>query len=522
MAAATLYLVAALLAASASAGAAAAAGSGVADDGDEARYTLPEGFLFGAGVSAVQTEGAWNTSGKKESAADRLLHTPIFKTQGSHDVAADSYHRYAEDVNMAKQLKLKVFRFSISWARLLPDTDSKNPNKEGVAYYHALLDKIIEANMIPMVTLYHFDHPQSLQDEFFGWEDNRMVAKFVEYADFVFNEFGKKVKYWTTLNEPNQYCMYFNMLFVLGGVVKPEQVDIHRCMHHTTLAHMKAYRLYKTKYFTEQQGQVGYTALLVHAQPKTTSVQDVYAADAFNQMHCGKILHPVVFGDYPEIIKKLLPDHPAFTDDEKKDLKDSADFLGLNIYNGIIASYDPNAGANRPQVPIYSQLLEKLPFLDVGNPADLVLFDKITPEVMERSVLWTWQQYGVPIAITENGYSGTDDRKRAVYLSSYMRSLIGAVHDYGVKVIAYCTWSLIDAFEWSGGYSRPFGLVHVDYENGTLNRSLKPHSLKFFTELADKNVIPFVAPTPSSAPTLSRGAALTLVLGVLINVLTIH
>ncbi|KAK3908003.1 Cyanidin 3-O-glucoside 7-O-glucosyltransferase (acyl-glucose) [Frankliniella fusca] len=541
---ATLLLVAVLAAACcASAEAAAVVGSGpggpgVAAAGDEDRYKLPEGFLFGAGISAIQTEGAWDEDGKAESAGDRMLHTPLFsQLLGSHDVAADSYHRYAEDVAMAKQLKLKVFRFSMSWARLLPTADATKPNEKGVKYYHALLDKILEAGLIPMVTLYHFDHPQLLQDEFLGWESDKMVEKFAEYADFVFKEFGSKVTYWTTLNEPNQYCMYFNMLFVLAGVVKQEQVNIHRCMHNAILAHMKAYNLYKTNHFSTQKGQVGFTTLLVHAKPNTTSVEDVYAAEIFNQIHAGKILHPVVFGDYPDSVKKVVPNHPSFTDEEKKALKGSTDFIGLNIYNGITASYNVTAGATRPVVPVYSQLLESLPFVDVGKPSDLMAFDRITPEVMGRSVEWTWQQYGEgggPIMIMENGYSGSNDKERAVYLSSYMRSLVGAHHDFGVKLMGYCAWSLIDAFEWSAGYSRPFGLVHVDYEKGTLARSLKPYSSKFFNELADTNVVPYVepdagsttpavpdnptdtTPTSSAASALNRnrGASLTLALAV--------
>ncbi|XP_034230000.1 beta-glucosidase 22-like isoform X2 [Thrips palmi] len=358
-----------------------------------------------------------------------------------------------------------------------------------------------------MVTLYHFDHPQSLQDEFFGWESDKMIEKFVAYADYVFKEYGNEVSLWTTINEPNQYCMYFNMLFALSGLVKASDVNIHRCMHNTILAHSKAYRLYQREYYPSQKGRVGATALLIHAEPQTASQQDIYAADAFNQLHCGQVLHPVVYGDYPDLVKKLTPSDQfiPFTPEEKAELEGSTDFIALNIYDGVKTEYSSTGYASRDNVPpVYDQLLENLPFVKFDKDGTaLMVFDKISPEIMTRSLLWTWSQYGLPIVITENGYSGAglQDHDRAAYFSVNLRNLVSTIRDYGVKVWVYCAWSLIDAFEWSAGFNRPFGLVYVDYKSGSLDRTLKQSS-EFFIKLANSRKVPYVAPS-TSATTVS-------------------
>ncbi|XP_034235670.1 avenacosidase 1-like [Thrips palmi] len=192
-------------------------------------FALPDGMLIGAGVSAFQTEGAWNVSGKAESAADHVLHLGRLSSMGfgdphGHDVAANSYYRYKEDIAMAKELKLSMYRFSISWPRVLPDTNAANPNREGVQYYHDLIDEILRNNMTPLATLYHFDHPQILEDQFKGWQGEEMVAKFTEYARFVFNQYAGKVKLWVTVNEPNVYCIYFPNLYKVSGIYSDSDV----------------------------------------------------------------------------------------------------------------------------------------------------------------------------------------------------------------------------------------------------------------------------------------------------------
>lgn len=175
--------------------AAALAGYTAAQD----EFALPEDILIGAGVSAFQTEGAWNLEGKAESAVDHLLNSSRLAAlgfgdgAGEHGTAANSYVRFREDVKMAADLKLQLYRFSISWARLLPTGDASNVNDHGVTFYNNLIDEILVHNMTPMATLHHFDHPQILEDQFGAWQDIKMVDKFKEYARFAFNKFGDRV-----------------------------------------------------------------------------------------------------------------------------------------------------------------------------------------------------------------------------------------------------------------------------------------------------------------------------------------
>ncbi|XP_052130215.1 uncharacterized protein LOC113212232 [Frankliniella occidentalis] len=265
-------------------------------DSNADEYKLPADLLIGAGLSAVQTEGAWDVDGKAESSVDWVLNT--MKMDPNHKVAANSYNRFREDVKMAAELKLDLYKFSISWARVLPTADADAPNAAGVTFYNNLIDEIIAKGMTPMVTMYHFDHPRILEDKFKGWQDKQMADKFAEYAGFLFKTFGDRVKHWVTINEPNMYCAYFTNMYVQAGLRKREEVDQYECIHNNILAHMKARQVFKRRSY---DGKLGYSTLLMYAQPATISPEDVYAANVFNELHAGSSLHPVVYGDYPQV-----------------------------------------------------------------------------------------------------------------------------------------------------------------------------------------------------------------------------
>ncbi|KAK3913500.1 hypothetical protein KUF71_022957, partial [Frankliniella fusca] len=292
--------------------------------------------------------------GKAESNLDYLVHLDKLSSLGvldphSIDIAADSYHRYKEDVQMAARLKLKVFRFSFSWPRILPTSNASEPNPLGVQHYHNLINEILFYNMTPLATLYHFDHPQSLET-FNGWWGFEMVDKFAEYATFVINEYGSKyslieplivelcirvtkggsggkggtggmppspsigleiaawkggklpdnthVKMWTTVNEPNVLCTFFRLLYKTAGLKKIEDMDHLVCQRHALLAHARAYRALEQSNHT---GQMGLSLALIPAVPASTSAEDVYAANILNEMFAGILYHPVVYGDYSEV-----------------------------------------------------------------------------------------------------------------------------------------------------------------------------------------------------------------------------
>lgn len=505
-----------------------------AADGDD--FKLPPGLLVGAGTSAIQSEGAWNVSGKGESAADHVMHLGKlaalqFGDPHAHDRAANSYQMFREDVAKAAELKLKLYRFSMSWSRVLPTGDLNNVNEDGLKFYHNLTDEILAHGMTPMATLYHFDHPLTLEtNDFKGWQDPRMADKFAEYAGLMFKEFNGKIKIWTTINEPNMYCVYFPTLFLMSGMYTKDDIDHFKCMRNTVMAHAKAYKIFKDNKY---EGQVGATAILMPARPKTTKVEDVYAANVFNQLYAGSVLHPLVYGDFPDIHKELIPESklPRFTDDEKALLKDSTDFIGFNVYFGMTVHYNSNTSEVNPMahLPILGGLTEDMPFVffevtDVppGNP--LAMFSSITPDALRSGMLWAWQQYKKPIIVTENGFGdttgmGIHDEQRSAYHSAFLRTMVQTIKEHSIDVKAYVVWSLIDCFEWSAGYDRPFGLVHVDYAGGTLARSLKDSS-KFWIELADTGAVPYVAPVPDTTPS-SASASSPASLGLLFGLLAI-
>ncbi|KAE8747059.1 hypothetical protein FOCC_FOCC006197 [Frankliniella occidentalis] len=361
---------------------------------------------------------------------------------------------------------------------------------------------------VSQATVYHFDHPQVLEDQFRGWQSREMIRKFRDYARFVFNEFSSKVQLWATINEPNVMCTYFGTLLITAGLVKAEDYDAYKCMHHITLAHAEAYRAFKEDKLT---GRVGVNTWIVTSKPNTTSIEDSFAAEVFNQLQAGSILHPIVFGDYPELVKTFTGHlRPEFTPAEKEMMRGATDFISLNIYaEGNVAYKDPDSTP------------ETLPFSGAA-----VIVDKMThgvaPDAMRSSLLWTWQRYKLPIMVAENGISlkkGMDEKLRTAYYSAYLRSVVSVVNDFKVNVMGYIVWSLIDTFEWSNGYDAKFGIAAVDYESGSFNRSLKSPP-DFWLQIAEKRVIPFVeVPQSSSSPSSYRLVTTkTLLLAILLSV----
>ncbi|KAK3931291.1 Myrosinase 1 [Frankliniella fusca] len=478
------------------------------------------GFRVSFGLSALVF-----IAGKAESILDHPQHIPGFVVPWSTDVAADHYHRFREDLAFAKQMKFTSHRFSISWSRVLPTGGVDNINKEGVQFYTDYINEVIKNGMEPMVTMLHFDQPYTLELATGGWDSSAMIDKYVEYADFLFKTFGDKVKYWNTLNEPNMYCSYFRIL--MAQSVAPDNSKFYQCLHNIILAHMKSYKLYEKNYRQTQKGKVGISVLMLPPTPKTKNEEDLVAAETFNQVYVGSLVQPIVSGDYPPLVRYLVDKRdadeglgrhrlPAFTPEEKEILAEGVtDFIALNVYGGCTASYRHNESAIPNPALLPGPSAEDIPFADIDCSSD---FGQIDESVMHNALIWIWNTYHVPIIVAENGYgdskhAGVNDQARAAYHSANLRALVQSIREYGVKVLAYYTWSLIDVFEFSAGYDgRPFGLVHVDYQNGSLNRTLK-NSAQFFIQLNETGRVPFV-PAPREPDDTSAGTAFSVSLEV--------
>ncbi|KAJ1519787.1 hypothetical protein ONE63_005040 [Megalurothrips usitatus] len=285
---------------------------------EDAKYTLPEDFLLGGGISSYQTEGGWNADGKGLNVFDYGYHSSGSQPNG--DVASDTYGRYAEDIDIAAEIGFNVFRFSISWARIFPDGRNSTINQPGVDHYHKVLDKLKEKNIEPMVTLSHFDHPQALENEFNGWLGDEMPDVFAAYADFVFQAYGKKVKYWLTVNEASWYCLSLGsgMLYPKTYTTTDKQ---NKCLKNTIMAHAKAYDIYHAKYKNVQKGMVGFGAGPEFSRAANlSSSEDIAAADTRNKVSgIALTVDPLVFGDFPKEAK--LARNISFTDEEKELIK---------------------------------------------------------------------------------------------------------------------------------------------------------------------------------------------------------
>ncbi|BBH05461.1 beta glucosidase 11 [Prunus dulcis] len=340
-----------------------------------AEMTSHRAFVFGASSSAYQVEGAADEDGRTPSILDTFAHAGNFDG-ATGDVACDEYHKYKEDVKLMADTGLEAYRFSISWSRLIPN--GKGPvNPKGVQYYNNLIDELISNGIQPHVTLHHSDLPQALEDEYGGWVGREIVYSFLPfvskfnasrrnktnvikqfygcrkdftaYADVCFKTFGDRVLYWTTMNEPN--------VFSLGGYdigfLPPQRcsapfgancsrgnssVEPYIAVHHLLLSHASAARLYKKKYQDKQHGFVGINVFAYWFVPLTKTIEDELAAQRALDFYTGWILNPLVFGDYPDVMKKNAGSRlPAFTSLESRSVKGSCDFLGINYYNTLYA-----------------------------------------------------------------------------------------------------------------------------------------------------------------------------------------
>lgn len=431
---------------------------------------FPKNFLWGAASAAYQVEGGYLDDGKKENIWDHFSHQPGRILHGeTGDVACDHYHRWREDVALMKDIGLKSYRFSISWARVLPDGTGA-VNDKGLQFYSDLVDELLAAGIEPMVTLYHWDLPMALYEQG-GWLNPQMPAWFEAYARVVVNRLSDRVKYWMTLNEPQIFIGLGMQTGVMAPFEQHTAEDILQVSRHLFLAHGKAVSVIRKE--GRQPAMIGMAPTGDVYLPKSNAPADIeearkasyaLAPDAFT-MGNGWWADPIFLGRFSESAVAMFGDRlPRFTEDEWAEIAQPLDFFGFNVYEASVRypispdSYQDNAYQGSPRT-----------MLDWG----------VTPDVLYWAPRFMYERYGKPIMITENGMAGMDwvsldgrvhDRQRIDFLHRYLLALERAIDD-GVPVIGYQQWSIMDNFEWCHGYDKRFGLIHVDYR--TLKRTLK-------------------------------------------------
>ncbi|XP_067010248.2 myrosinase 1 [Anabrus simplex] len=447
---------------------------------------FPEGFLFGAASAAYQVEGAWDEDGKGESIWDRMLHDhpDYVKDRQNGDVADDSYHKYKEDVRVLKELGVDFYRFSISWPRVLPTGEANNVNPTAIQYYNNLIYELLDNGIQPMVTMYHWDLPQWLQD-LGGWTNPIIADYFEDYARVLYENFGDRVKWWFTLNEPLS-CIngYASSGEDAPSIDKPGVGD-YLAAHHMLIAHARAYHLYNDHYRSTQHGKVSIVLNNEWDEPKTNSTDDVAAAERARQFNLGLFAHPIFSseGDYPAVVRERVDRNsqaegrtrsrlPVFSEEMVEYIKGTYDFFALNHYSTqLIASGEAGRKPSR-----YRDA-GTLSSVDPSWPSSASSWLKVVPWGFRKMINWVYREYnGVPILITESGFSdhGTlNDTGRINYYTSYLSELLKAVHEDGCNVIGYAAWSIIDNFEWNSGYTERFGLYLVNFSDPTRPRTAK-------------------------------------------------
>ncbi|KAF5735748.1 beta-glucosidase 12-like [Tripterygium wilfordii] len=459
------------------------------------RTSFPPGFIFGTASASYQYEGAAREGGRGPSIWDYYTHKYPEKIadRSNGDVANDEYHRYKEDVGIMKEMGLDAYRFSISWSRILPNGKlSGGVNKEGINYYNNLINELLSHGIQPFVTLFHWDLPQTLEQEYGGFLSPRVVSHFRDYVETCFIHFGDRVKYWITLNEPWTYanggyasaslapyrCSAWQQLNCTGG---DSATEPYLVAHNLLLSHATAINLYRQKYQATQKGKIGIT-LVSHWMVAYSSArhQQNAALRALDFMF-GWFMDPISNGDYPHSMRSLVGNRlPKFTREESKMLKGSFDFLGLNYYTANYAAYVHTAN-NAVNVSYLTDARANLSTARNGMPigpkaASDWLY--VYPRGIRDILLYTKKKYSDPlIYITENGIDelndatlsleeALNDTMRIDYYSRHLSFLRRAVVEDGVKVKGYFAWSLLDNFEWSSGYTVRFGINYVDYKNG--------------------------------------------------------
>ena len=441
---------------------------------------FPDAFVFGCATAAYQIEGAARADGKGLSIWDRFAHTPGHLPPGeTGDVACDHYHRFRDDIALMHRLGMQAYRFSLSWARILPEGTGR-VNAAGLAFYGELIDELLRHGIEPMVTLYHWDLPAALDDRG-GWLNRDSADWFAAYARVVFEAFDGRVKHWVTLNEP----WVISDGGYLHGTVAPGHRNLYEApiaSHNLMRAHGAAVKIYR---------EIGRhdIGLVVNIEPKYPASHadgDVAATRRTAAYMNEQYLDPAMLGRYPPELRQVYGEAwPDWAEEDLGLIRQPVDFLGINYYTRAVTRHDDGAWPLQARAVRQKQAT----YTETGW--------EVFPQGLTDSLVWVRQRYGeVPIYITENGAAFFDPpvadggRVRDPLRTDYLRTHLLAVHAaiaVGVDIRGYMVWSFMDNLEWTLGYAKRFGIVHVNFE--TLERTPKDSAAFYARVIASRGAV---------------------------------
>ena len=438
---------------------------------------MRKGFVWGAASAAYQIEGAWNEDGKSESIWDCFTHDKKAYREQTGDIACDHYHRYKEDVALMRELGLKSYRFSVSWARIMPREGEINGR--GIEFYNRLIDELLANGIEPMLTLYHWDMPAWIYEKG-GFLNRETVRYFSQYAEAVAENFGDRVKTFVTINEPQ--CVLHGGLFsdALAPAVKLTLKQLLQAGHNLLLCHGAAVKVLREKVKGAKIGMAtcGWVTCPADgtAESEERAYRDFFKVWKEQPMNCMSVLaDPVYSGDYPKEYYEYFKDElPKITAEDLKSISQPLDFIGQNMYSGFYMGADGSIA----------------PFED-GSPQNSMGWDDI-PEAVYYGLKFLYRRYKLPIVVTENGTAQNDrvcldgrvhDSYRIDHTARYLLQIKKAA-DEGIPVSGYYHWAFTDNFEWKCGFSKRFGLVFVDYKT---QERIKKDSFYFYKKVVETN-----------------------------------
>jgi beta-glucosidase len=441
------------------------------------KFRFPNSFLWGCATAAYQIEGSPLADGAGPSIWQRFSHTPGMTCIGdTGDVACDHYRRMADDVRLMAELGLNAYRFSIGWARVLPEGTGRI-NDKGLEFYDRLVDALLAHNIVPMATLYHWDLPEAL-DNRGGWLNPDSAEWFADYAAICFDKLDDRVPFWTTLNEP--------WVVADGGYLHGTLAPGHRNLfeapivsHNLLRAHSRALRVYRGS----GRHRIGIVINIEPKIPASDAPADLAACERADAYMNRQYLDPIFHGRYPEQLKEVFgeawPEWPA-SDLER--LRRPVDFIGLNYYTRAVVRHDPS------QYPLKASPVRQ------PNATHTAVGWEVYPQGLTDALVWLKDNYGNPVLyVTENGAAfydppkaepdGLNDSLRRSYLKQHFKAAYAAI-EAGVDLRGYFVWSLLDNLEWSQGFSKRFGLFHVDF---TTQKRTRKGSADFYRRIIATN-----------------------------------